>query len=91
MSGEIQFHNLEPVLGEGIKPILKVMFPSLFVFPFGELVVLTIILSSVTELKKNKKVAFIAVLVAGTFLAVTRILMVITLGVDVFNMPISRC
>ena len=61
-SGEIQLHNIEPILGDGIKPILKAMFPSLFVFPFGELVVFTIILTSVTQLKKSKKVAFIAVL-----------------------------
>ena len=63
-------HNIEPVLGDGIKPVLKAMFPALLVFPFGELVVFTIILTSVTELKKSKKVAFIAVLIAGTFLAV---------------------
>ena len=61
------------------------MFPSLLVFPFGELVVFTIILTSVKELKKSKKIAFIAVLIAGIFLAVTSILMVITIGVDVFQ------
>ena len=84
-SGEIQFHNLGPVLGEGIKPILKVMLSSFFVFPFGELVVFTIIFSSVPQLKKNKKVAFMAVLVAGTLLAVSSILMVSTLGVNVYQ------
>jgi spore germination protein KB len=84
-SGEIELHNVQPVLGDGIKPILKAMFPSLFVFPFGELVVFTIILASVKELKKSKKTAFIAVLIAGTFLAVTSILLVLTLGVDAFQ------
>ena len=84
-SGEIQLHNIEPVLGDGMKPILKVMFPSLLVLPFGELVVFTIILSSVTQLKKSKKVAFIAVLIAGTFLAVSSLLMVFTLGADVYQ------
>ena len=76
MSGEIQLHNVQPVLGDGIKPVLKAMFPSLFVFPFGELVVFTIILSSVKELKKSKKIAFIAVLIAGTFLAFISLLMI---------------
>ena len=84
-SGEIQLHNIEPVLGDGIKPVLKAMFPSLLVSPFGELVVFTIILTSVTELKKSKKVAFIAVFISGTFLAVTSLLMVFTLGVDGFQ------
>ena len=84
-SGEMEFHNTEPILGDGIKPVLKVIFPSLVVFPFSELVVLTIILTSVTQLKKSKKVAFIAVFIAGTILAVTSLLMVITLGVDAFQ------
>jgi spore germination protein KB len=84
-SGEIQLHNLQPVLGDGIKPVLKAMFPGLIIFPFGELVAFTIILTSVTELKKSKKIAFIAVLTAGTFLAVTSILMINTLGVDAFQ------
>ena len=84
-SGEIQLHNLQPILGDGMKPILKEMFPSLLVFPFGELVVFTIILASVTQLKKGKKVAFMAVLSAGIFLAFSSILMVITLGVDVYQ------
>ena len=83
-SGEIQLHNLQPILGDGMKPILKAMFPSLLVSPFGELVVFTIILASVTQLKKGKKVAFMAVLSAGTFLVVP-LLMVITLGVDGFQ------
>lgn len=84
-SGEIQLDNLQPILGDGMKPLLKVMFSSLLVFPFGELVVFTIILASVTQLKKGKKVAFMAVLFAGTSLAFSSILMVLTLGVDVFQ------
>jgi spore germination protein KB len=47
--------------------------------------VFTIILASVTQLKKGKKVAFMAVLFAGTSLALSSILMVLTLGVDVFQ------
>ena len=55
VSGEIPLHNTQPILGDGIKPILKVMFPSLLVFPFGELVAITIILTSVKELKNSEK------------------------------------
>ena len=84
-SGEMQLHNLQPILGDGMKPILKVMFSSLLVTPFGELVVFTIILASVTQLKKGKKVAFMAVLSAGLFLAFSSILMAITLGGDVYR------
>ena len=85
-SGKIELHNVEPVLGDGLKPIIKTIFPfSLISFPFGELVVFTVILSSVTEFKKSKKVSFISVLTAGGFLIMGSLLMVMTLGADVMQ------
>ena len=82
-SGAIELHNVEPVLGDGLKPVIKTIFPSLISFPFGELVVFTVILSSVTEFKKSKKVSFISVLIAGGFLVLGSLLVLFTLG--------SRC
>jgi spore germination protein KB len=84
-SGEIELHNVEPVLGDGLKPVVKTIFPSLISFPFGELVVFTVILSSVTEFKKCKKVSLISVLVAGGFLVLASLLMLFTLGADVMQ------
>ena len=81
----IQFHNLQPILGDGIKPILKSMFPPMLLFPFGELIVFTVILTSVNKLRKGKKVSLIAVLTAGIFLVISTILVIITVGVDVFQ------
>ena len=85
VSGEIELHNVEPVLGDGLKPVVKTIFPSLISFPFGELVVFTVILSSVTEFKKCKKVSLISVLVAGGFLVLASLLMLFTLGADVMQ------
>lgn len=82
ISGAIELHNVEPVLGDGLKPVIKAVFPSLILFPFGELVVFTIILSSVTEFKKSKKVSFISVLIAGGFLVLGSLLVLFTLGAD---------
>lgn len=82
VSGEIELHNVEPVLGDGLKPVVKTIFPSLISFPFGELVVFTVILSSVTEFKKCKKVSLISVLVAGGLLVLASLLMLFTLGAD---------
>ena len=85
VSGEIELHNVEPVLGDGLKPVVKTIFPSLISFPFGELVVFTVILSSVTEFKKCKKVSLISVLVAGGLLVLASLLMLFTLGADVMQ------
>ena len=77
-----------------LKPVIKTIFPSWISAPFGELVVFTIILSSVTEFKKSKKVSFISVLVAGGFLIMGSLLVLVTLGVDVYGeyeLPPIKC
>ena len=82
VSGEVQMNRILPVLGDGLKPVLKAIFPKMFVFPFGEIVAFTIVLSSINELKKSKKVALIAVLLAGILLTAGSLLMTTTLGND---------
>ncbi|MEW8986103.1 MAG: GerAB/ArcD/ProY family transporter, partial [Bacillus sp. (in: firmicutes)] len=52
ISGEFQLKNLEPVLGDGMKPIIKTIFPNLIGFPFGELIVVLLLLSKLTFKKK---------------------------------------
>jgi spore germination protein KB len=81
----MQFYYLQPILGDGIKSIIRSMFPHMLLFPFGELIVFTIILTSVHKLEKGRKVSLIAVLTAGISLVIATILMIITLGVDVFE------
>lgn len=91
VSGQIELHNIQPVLGNGWKPVLKTIFPSMISFPFGELVVFTVILSSVGEIKKAMKVSMISVLIAGGFLVFGSIIIVFTLGVEVMqyaNFPV---
>ncbi|MBB6447326.1 GerAB/ArcD/ProY family transporter [Bacillus benzoevorans] len=83
LSGNIQLNRLLPVMGDGFKPVLKAVFPSLLSFPFGELIVFTIILSSINDLKKVGKISLIAVLTAGLQLIIGAVLMIITLGADV--------
>ena len=91
VSQQIEFSNIEPVLGDGLKPVLKLLFPSMITFPFGELVVFTVILSSVREIKKAMKVSIISVLTAGCFLVFGSMMMLFTLGADVMkyaNFPV---
>lgn len=85
ISGVVRLNRLQPVLGEGWQPIFKAVFPSLLAFPFGELIIFTIIFSSIKELKKGWKISSIAVLVAGLLLVICTILMTISLGTDVFQ------
>ncbi|MBB6447324.1 GerAB/ArcD/ProY family transporter [Bacillus benzoevorans] len=85
VSGAVELHHLQPILGEGLRPVLKALYPSLAAVPFGELMVLTVILSNVSQLKKGKKVMLLGVLTGGFFLAVGTFLMLTTLGVEMFQ------
>lgn len=90
-SGELDFRNLQPILGEGFKPIMNEVFPSLITFPFGELIVFTVVLSHVTEFKKGKKVVLMGVLLAGIFLMTGTVVMLLVLGtesIQITNFPL---
>jgi spore germination protein KB len=89
-SGETEFHNLQPVLGDGLNPIIKVL-PSVITFPFGELIVFTVILSSVTQFKKSKKIVLIAVIMAGVVLSAGAVITVTVIGaetIQLMNFPL---
>ncbi len=85
ISGVVRFYRLQPILGEGWQPVFKAIFPSLLVFPFGELIVFTIILSSIRELKKGHKLSLFAVLIASALLIIGTMLMVVSLGTNVYQ------
>jgi spore germination protein KB len=78
--GVIKFPNLLPAFENGITyPIVK-GWP-LITFPFGELVVFTMIFKTVNEPHKIKKYAIAAVITEGVVLATINMLFITVLGV----------
>jgi spore germination protein KB len=82
VSGEMEFENLFPILGDGFKPVMKAVFPQLLTFPFGELIAFTMIIPYTTKFKKSKKITLLAVLLSGVMLIYNAILQITTLGVE---------
>jgi spore germination protein KB len=81
-SGNVNVYELQPVLGDGVQPVLKALFPTLIVFPFGELIAFTLILPVVTNFKYCLRVSLLGVVIAGGLLLFAMFLMIVTLGVD---------
>ncbi|MDI3410150.1 GerAB/ArcD/ProY family transporter [Bacillus sonorensis] len=54
-SGLIHLNELRPVLGNGIGPVMDAVFTQTLYFPFGEIIVFTLILPYLNEPKKVKK------------------------------------
>lgn len=82
-SGELEMSFLEPILGNGIKPVAKTIFPDVLGFPFGELIVFTMLFSSMTFKKKTNRILLGAVGVGGMTLVYTTIIQIGTLGVSI--------
>jgi spore germination protein KB len=82
ISGEMEFYNLFPVLGDGIKPVLKAVFPQLLTFPFGEIIAFMLIIPYTTEFKKSRKTILLAIVASGLILIYNAVLQITTLGVQ---------
>ncbi|MFY0758785.1 GerAB/ArcD/ProY family transporter [Metabacillus dongyingensis] len=84
-SGIVQFQNLQPVLEEGMMPVLKAAFPALVAVPYGELIVFLMIFPYVQQSSKIRKNGINAILLGGGILLLFTILNLSILGADVFS------
>lgn len=80
-SGLIDFTNLQPVLEEGIVPVLKVVFTQTLYFPFTEAIVFTMILPYLNNPKKVKMTMICATGLSGINLIITMLVNISVLGV----------
>lgn len=75
-----KIENLQPVLEEGWKPIIKTAFPTIVSFPFGETIVFTIFFPYLIHNKRNIMTGYSAVLFSGLILIIVTTIMVSVLG-----------
>jgi spore germination protein KB len=80
-SGELEPHNLLPILGDGIMPVLKPAFLEIIQFPFGEFIIFMTIIPFATKLKHAFRTGTAAYLFSGLVLAYSSGLQTATLGV----------
>lgn len=81
ISFNIEFTKIQPVLGEGVKPVLRAVVD--FVgFPFLELIYLLMIFPYVNQVEKAGRAFLIGTAVGGGILIVTIFLAILVLGVS---------
>jgi len=83
ISGEIEINHLLPVLGDGWKPIIDATFPTLVTFPFGEVVVFTMLLPLLKNKKSALKVGIIGLVFSGILIAFATMMNIAVLGIDI--------
>ena len=80
VSGDVDFERIRPVLEHGWKPILSTTFPTLITFPFGEMIVFTMLLPYLNRPQLVKRVWISAVISSSLILSWTVILNICVLG-----------
>ncbi|WP_166242222.1 GerAB/ArcD/ProY family transporter [Paenibacillus turpanensis] len=80
IGGDIDLQRLRPILADGLQPIAKAVFPTLIGFPFGEAIVITIVMAQFNPLKKLTRTSLWAVVTVGLFLSYHTALKLAVLG-----------
>ncbi|MBD2845620.1 endospore germination permease [Paenibacillus sp. IB182496] len=78
---EFHIENLQPVLGYGIKPVLRGTI-SLFSTPYTEVVLFLMIIPLVRKRDRSGKALLTGVLIGGLMLAIIALLSILVLGAD---------
>ncbi|TWE08332.1 spore germination protein KB [Neobacillus bataviensis] len=84
-SGLIHPENLRPVLENGWKPVLKTFLLETINFPFGEMIVFTMVLPYLNDAKKAKWVCMGGMVLSGINITITAVINVAALGTDLFT------
>jgi spore germination protein KB len=82
VSGDVDFHQIRPFLEHEWKPIFTTAFPHLIIFPFGEMVVFTMLLPYLNQPQLAKRVWPAALISSGLILSWTVLLNISVLGLD---------
>lgn len=78
---EIKFENIQPILEEGIKPVLRSAIPFIE-FPFLELVIFLMIFPYVKRTKEAKKAFLVGTTIGGIILIILTGLAILVIGVN---------
>lgn len=81
-SGALHIDEFQPVLGDGIVPVLKAIFPELLTFPFGETISFLLVLPLLRNKKHARKVAVWGVMISGILLVVSAFVQIASLGYE---------
>ncbi|MGG1397600.1 GerAB/ArcD/ProY family transporter [Bacillus salipaludis] len=84
-SGLIHFDFLKPILENGWKPVFNSFFRETLAFPFGEIIVFTMIYPYVNEPKKIKFVCVGGMILSGINITITAIITIATIGPELYT------
>jgi len=85
ISGLIHLENLRPILEYGFKPVIKTFLGETITFPFGEMIVFTMLLPFINDPKKVKVACLGGMILAGINVTITAVVNVAAIGPELFT------
>jgi spore germination protein KB len=77
--------NLTPILGNGVTPVLKEVFPYAITFPFGETVLITMFFPILNKKQHAKKIGMAVILIGGILLIINTMMNIAVLGPEIYS------
>lgn len=85
ISGIIEISNLEPLLEEGLEPVIKTAFTQTLFFPFGEIIVFAMIFPYLKQKSKAMKTGLLGLGLSGLIIALIMAMNISVLGVNLIS------
>lgn len=85
ISGILDTSNLEPLLEEGLAPVIKTAFTQTLFFPFGEIIVFAMILPYLNKASKSMKTGLLGLVLSGLAIALIIAVNISVLGVNLVS------
>jgi len=82
---QMDISRLKPILSNGVVTLLKGAFSS-FTYPFGQIIVFTMVFSNISKVKNHKKAFIVGLLIGGGLIVLTVLRNLLVLG----NETVSR-
>ncbi|MCH1624234.1 GerAB/ArcD/ProY family transporter [Ferdinandcohnia quinoae] len=82
---QFDINNITPILGDGVKPVLKEAIPNGINFPFGEAIVIMMFFPSLSNKKNVKRIGMLAILIGGIILTLNTIMMLSVLSPEIYS------
>jgi spore germination protein KB len=83
LSGSINLHRLQPVLENGLQPVLVSVTHQNYMFPFGEMICFTMLMPYLSDVKKGPWAIAAGMLFSAVLLSFTMALNIAVLGADI--------
>lgn len=82
---DFTLNNLTPILGNGLKPIIKEVFPKAIVFPFGETVLILMFFPLLSKQQTKRKIGIATIVIGGILLTINTMLNTAVLGPEIYG------